>query len=331
MQTLKGFKVELDKIINDSSQVFLVPHLGADFDAIASCIGMSLIVRKLRKRCYIIFDEDPVKIEPGVKKIVDDMKEYINIIPLSKFDLVKTDNDLLITLDVNKGNLICCEKKLSLFKDIVVIDHHKIDEATIKSSLSFIDISVSSVSEVMVELLCLYSIRYDNRIANYLLAGIYLDTNRFTKNVSSKTMRLVSKLLNRGANLTNVNELFEEDFVSDRKVQGLVSKANFFTYTIATCIADDSITYTKEELAKVADYLLKYKVDAAFSVGFIDEELISISARSKGKIDVGEIMKEMGGGGNIYSAATKIEIDNISNVSNKLVRKIKPSFYQEEL
>ena len=63
MRALKGFKVELDRRLSSAKQVFIVPHMGVDFDAIASCIGMSLIVRKLGITCYIIINDLPLKID----------------------------------------------------------------------------------------------------------------------------------------------------------------------------------------------------------------------------------------------------------------------------
>lgn len=335
MQTLKEFKQKIDKLIQSSEQLFIVPHLGADFDAIASSIAMCLIAKKYNKPAYIILNEEPFKIEPGVKRIIDEvknneeLKNYINFINLDKYHQLSSDNDALITLDVNKDYLVCCKDALSNFKDIIIIDHHNEDEHTINTQHKYIDITSSSASEIIVDLLTMYQIKYDKSIANYLLTGIYLDSNKLTKNISPKTMKIVSKLLEKGASIERVTEFFEEDFVSDRKVQELISKANFFTYTIASCLADPNITYTKEELAKVADYLLKYKVDAAFAIGNIDETVIAISARSKGKIDVSLIMKELQGGGNTHSAATRIENEELSEVSKKLERVIKPSFYKE--
>lgn len=303
--------------------------MGVDFDAIAASIGLSLIVKKLGIPCYIIINDSSLKIESGVKLIIEEIGKKVNFINMDKYKQLSGNDDLLILADVNKTNLICCKDYLDKFKNIVIFDHHNVDENTVNREAKFIDKKFSSTSEIITELMSFYCIKYDKRIADYLLAGIYLDTNKLTKNVTAKTMGLVSKLISKGGSLDRVNEFFEEDFVSDRKVQDLVGKANFFTYTIATCIADDSVVYTKEELAKVADYLLKYKVDAAFAAGFIDDELISISARSKGKIDVSEIMRDLGGGGNIYSAASKIESNDIAGISKKLEKKIKPDFYHE--
>lgn len=335
MSNIKDFKKQLDELVQSHNQVFIVPHIGADFDAIASSIAMCLIAKKYNIPAYIIVNEDSYKIEAGVKKIIDEiknndeLKNYINIINLDKYHQLSSDNDLLIATDVNKNYLICCKDDLSNFRNIVIIDHHNEDEHTIKTEYKYIDTSSSSASEIIVELLTLFQIKYDKAIANYLLAGIYLDSNKLTKNITSKSMKIVSKLLEKGATIDKVTEFFEEDFASDRRVQELVSKANFFTYTIATCLADETENYTKEELAKVADYLLKYKVDAAFAIGCVDEKAVSISARSKGRIDVSLIMKELQGGGNIYSAATRIENEELPEVSKKLQRVIKPSFNRE--
>lgn len=330
MQSIKELKFVLETEVARVNQVFIVPHKNADFDALASAIGMSLIVKKLNKPVYIILEEDPTKIEPGVKKMVEDINNSVSIINLDSYKNLKSDDDLLITVDVNKDYLVCCNDYLDAFKSKILVDHHNEDDKTIKTEHKYIYPNVSSTAEIITELLCMFKIKYNPVIANFLLAGIYLDTNKYTKNTSSKTMSIVSKLLDKGADIIKVNEFFEEDFYSDRKVQDLVSKANFITYSIALCIADDSITYTKEELAKVADYLLRYKADAAFAMGKIDNELISISARSKGKIDVSKIMMLFGGGGNVYSGASKIEDSTMSDLSLKLEKVIRPSFYNEE-
>lgn len=334
METIKDLKQILDEKIKESEQVFLTPHMHADFDTIASCIGMYLIVRKLGKDVSIILDESLATMEPGVKKIVDELKdiqvgkEKIVIINSEKYQRVKTENDLLITLDLNKKYLTSCGNYLDDFKDIIVIDHHEEDDKTIDTPFKYIDLTLSSVSELIADLLCLYGIKYDSRVADYLLAGIMLDTDKLTRNTPAKTYKTVAKLLEKGANMERVNELFAFDFVSDRKVQGLVDRTKFFTYTFAVTIADEDTIYNREELAKAADYLLKFNTDASFAIGHISENEISISARtSKGVIDVGEVMRELGGGGSPFSAATKITDQSIEEVGKSLYKSIRPKTY----
>ena len=76
--------------------------------------------------------------------------------------------------------------------------------------------------------------------------------------------------------------------------------------------------YTKEDLAKAADYIMKYNVDASFAMGLLDENSIGISGRSNGNINVGNILSLLGGGGHVTSAATRIEGSNLIEVIERL-------------
>lgn len=330
MSNICELKKVLEEKINQCKQVILTGHIGADFDSIASCIAMSQIVKKFKTDVYILYNDQETKVEPGVKQMIDSTNSTINYINNEEYKKIKSNNDLLITLDVSNMDILPCKEYLNNFKNIIVIDHHTENKNPIDTNHNYILGEVSSTCEIITNLLISYKINFTKNIANYLLAGIYLDTDKYTKNCSSKTMNTVSKLLDHGADIVKVNEFFETDFESDRKVQDLVNKANFITYSIAICVADENVTYTKEELAKVADYLLRFKADAAFAAGYIDDELISISARSKGKVDVSKIMNIMGGGGNIYSAATKINNNELKEEGKRLELLTKPNFYIEE-
>ena len=99
--------------------------------------------------------------------------------------------------------------------------------------------------------------------------------------------------MENGASNSVIDNWFTEDFESHKRVLELVSKANIYKYSFAIVLAEEGCEYTREELAKVSDYLLKYGVDAAFAIGNVDENLISISARSKERVNVGDIMKEL--------------------------------------
>ncbi len=324
MKKLSEFKLKLTKLILESNQVILTPHIGADCDATASCISMSLIVKKLGVPCHILINEDPLKMEAASKKISDEAKDIISIINLDTYNSIKTDKDLLITLDVNKKNLVCCESILDSFNNIILIDHHNEDDKTIITSEEnkFIDTSYSSASEIMVDLLKLYNIRYDFKIATYLLAGIFLDTNRLSRNNNTRTMKTVAYLYEKGANQEIANNFFKLNFLSDRKVQDLVSKTKFVSFIFAIANGQDE-EYSKEELAKAADYMLNYQTDASFAIGKIDGKL-SISGRSNGKTNIGELMGQFNGGGNFFAGAGKPDINNLEELENQIIKKLIP-------
>ena len=328
MEDLKDFRNELEQKIINASKVVIVPHDGLDFDAIAASIGVALIAKKYKKPYYIVVNDPVYKIDHGVQLIIDDAKKDFNIINKDKYLQYKNQNDLIILVDVNKNYLISLKDEVIDNKDnVVVIDHHDSDNNTVKASLYHIDSLASSTSEILINLLTQFKIKYSPAVANYLLSGIYLDTNKLTKNVSPNVMKVVAKLLENGADMNIVTDWFAEDFNSDRRVQELVSRAQIVTYSFATILAEEGNEYTKEELAKAADYLLKYKVDAAYAIGEIGDNIISISARSKEQVNVGKVMQELGGGGNQYSGATKIEDSTIEEVGKRLMKTIKPPFY----
>lgn len=328
MGSIKDLKVNLESKVLASENIIIVPHTRIDMDAFASAIGISLITNKLEKKSSILIDDAAYNIDNSVKTVIENAKKQFNIINYEKYLKIKTENNLFILTDVNKSNLVCIEKELATIdKDkIFIIDHHDEGNHTIDTKYKFISTNSSSASEILVKLLNYFKIKYSSDVANYLLAGIYLDTNKLTKNTTSDTFKIVAKLMESGASNSVIDNWFTEDFESDKRVLELVSKANIYKYSFAIVLAEETCEYTREELAKVSDYLLKYGVDAAFAIGKVDENLISISARSKDKVNVGEVMRELDGGGNKCSAATKIPAETVEEVGKKLIKLIEPPF-----
>ena len=316
-------KDNLDIFLNNCDNVFILPHNRPDMDALASSLAMNLICEKEGIKSYIVIDEETGIIESATKSVISDVYKEVNIIKKSEISKYKTDNTSLIVLDTNKKNMICLSKELNDYKDIFVIDHHKTDDNTIKTNYLFVDYTMSSTSEIMCSLLSCYKVTPNPRYANYLLSGIILDTNRFSKNVSSNTYQTASTLLSYGADVKEANDIFLEDFEKDRKVQELINNTIFFNgFAIAS---DENIIYDPEELAKAADYLLKYRIIACFAISKISNDFVGVSARSKGLIDVCKIVNllgdggsEISAGGSEVSAAVKIKNTSVFEVVDRL-------------
>lgn len=328
MSNIKIFRDTLEQKILDANNIVIVPHNSVDFDAIGAATAVALIAKKYKKPYFIVVNDPVYKIDHGVQLVIDEAKKDMPIVTKDKYLQNATDDDLFILVDVSKSYLISMHDKLKAERT-VIIDHHTQDDESVETDMKYVDTTASSASEILTNLLFQFKIKASAEIANNLLAGIYLDTNKLSKNVSSWTMMTIAKLLELGANMNKVTDLFTEDFISDRRVQELVSKAKISTFSIAIVTAEDNIEYTREELAKVADYLLKYKVDAAFAIGNIGDDTVSISARSKEKVNVGEVMEKLHGGGNQYSGATKLVNCTIEEAARKLTKIIKPPCYMK--
>jgi len=330
---LKIFRDSILNSIRSSNKVFIVGHNEPDFDAIGSAIGIHALAGSFDKEAYIIVNDDALSLEPGVKKIIDEHKDKYNIINLCEAKKLIDDNSLLIVTDTNKDYLVSVKEDLDKFKEIFIIDHHEPDIHTINGK-KYINTEASSACEIIANLMIAERIKINPNVASYLLSGIFLDTKRFKQNTSSKTHDIAEKLLNRGADTDYVNELFQADFVSDAKINNLI-----FNYTIFKEYAEKTLiprkvsftlnrnnpttVYRKEEIAKAADRMLKYGVDASFVMGFNKDGQVSISARGIkkpqasfpliGQIKAGEILQKLDFdhcGGNTFSAGGIISIDN---------------------
>ena len=334
MANSKEIKCNLDELLKRNDAVFIVAHNRPDCDALGAALGMALICQKKKVKCYIVIDDNIEKLSTEIYQIIEDVKNNFNVIKSSDLDSLLTSNSLMLAVDVNKTYMVATKNYLDKFQDIMIIDHHNTDEDTIKANYPFINPKLSSACEEVSKLLFLYNIKIPNDIANYLLAGIVLDSNRFSRNTGEDTFDVAAKLVNKGADPSIANNMFLEDFEHDRAVQRLVDNTAFPTYIFA--IASDRFNsghiYNVEDIAKAADYLLKYRVNATFAMAYVDEDTVYISARSKGIIDVSSIMKLFGGGGNDHSGAAKIKGATIEQIREKLENILIPgNIYSDKL
>lgn len=329
MEDLKDFKNELEQKIIDASKVIIVPHDGLDFDAIAASIGLALIAKKYKKPYYIVVN-DPIyyKIDYGVRLILNEVRNDYAIINYENYTSLRDENDLFILTDVNKSDKISLKEEVeNNKKNIVIIDHHNLGSKSVDATLKLVDATSSSASEIITRLLNLWKIKIESNVANYLLSGIRLDTNKFERNVTLETMRIVTKLLENGADMQVINEWFDKDFESEKRIFELVSKAVLRNYTVAVIMAEEGVEYTDQELASAADKLLMRDINAAYVIGGVGDGIIAVKARSRQYVNVGEVMEQLNGGGNPYSAATKIEGSNIEEVGKQLIKVIQPPHY----
>ena len=331
---ISEYKEKLTELIKDANQVYITAHKNPDYDAIASLGAMALICKKLKKAPYIVLDKDDYEeLNDEEAKMLEKIKEKFVVINMDDYESNKVDNSLLITVDVNKTFMTAFKNKYKDFKNILIVDHHKEDEDTIKTKNKLIlDDLASSCSEILYYLLQQYRITpSDVDYYTFLLAGIYLDTNQCAKNMFPSTHECISELIEKGAEKMKVERIFAPDFESDRRVQRLVDDTKWLTLRFAIGIGNEE-EYTKEEVAQAADYALKYVCEAAIYLGKDKDGKYNVSARSnRGNVDIAYLMHELNnGGGNDVSAscpAIYVDADSKEEEKNILFDKIKKIIY----
>lgn len=351
---IKDLKIIIDSNIKAASKIFIVGHNEPDCDSIGASLGLSTIAQSYGKQTHIIINDNELELGPDVKTIIDTNKAQHSIISLAGFHKMVDDNSLLIAADVNKKYLVSVKDDLDKFKNIVVIDHHLEDANTIPTDKKLIDPKISSASEIVARLLNSSQIKYSKDISNALLAGIILDTKRFYKNTTSTTLDVAEKLIRHGAEYDVVNRLFLSNFYQDQDIYMLMfDKPNGLTsstignthiqlyprtllqeYTVSFTLNRNAPTtiYNKVNLAITADKMLKY-ASVAFVLGYINEEEVSISARSKCDINVGKILGRLeNGGGNGESAGGRVKTNDILALEKEIMQLVGwgiPDFEEE--
>lgn len=316
---------KIKKSIKKSKTIFLMAHKNLDLDALGSSIGLYTIIKKRKKKCYIIIDDK--RHEKGVEKVLMELEGYINIIKSSDIEqkmCPENEKNLLIVLDTNKIELVQNKEILPKFKNKIVIDHHDYGKHSIKDALTVIDNNSSSTCEMITSLIERYDVEIEPYYATVLLAGIVLDTNNFTLKTNSETYYSAYYLSSLGASAKKVQYLLKQDVAEYTERQKLMSAIETINGKVAFTKATPYTIYRREDLAKVADTLLFFNnIEASFVVGKIGKDTIGISARSLGNYDIVTILESLGGGGDMYNGAAQFEKSTIGKVADNLKKAIK--------
>lgn len=333
---INDFKEKLTKQVLECNQVYLTSHMDPDYDAIASLGAIGLICKRLKKAPYIVVDQKDYDNLPNDRtEMFEKLKEKFVVINKEDFENNKVENSLLITVDVNKGFMTPLKNNYHDFTNVVIIDHHEEDENTIKTKYKLITKDVSSCSELLYWLLKKYNVSpSDLCYYTFLLTGIKLDTNKGEKNMFPSTDLCISELKLKGADELVASSYFSLDFEEDRKIQRLIDETFWKTLRFAIIVGNNEV-YTKEEIAKAADYLLKYTCEAAIVCGKNKDGSYFVSARSnKENVNLPLFMYELNnGGGNMSSASCPpIYIDEDSNQKEKevLYKRIEDIIYYKK-
>ena len=309
--------MKIENLINKSDEVFITAHKYIDLDALGSILGIYYIVNNLGKNAHIIIDDEEVN--PEVRRALSTVKKIDDIIPKT-YDEIKgliTDNSLLIVCDTNKKTRVQNEELLKINKKIV-IDHHVESKHVIEDlTYKFIDTNCSSATEIVLDLINELNIYIPAEIATIMLAGMYIDTNGFSIKTGEKTHIYASMLYKFGADSKEAQYLLKQNFTEFKRRQKLTLATDIYDeYAITT---SDSI-YSSTELAKASDVLLTFNgVEASFSIAKLDDDVVGMSARSLGNVDVEKIMLHFNGGGHKTDAATQIRDKSVEEVKRELL------------
>lgn len=300
----------LRQLIDQSSKVLIMGHKYPDMDSFGSALGVFRIAATRNKEAHIIINAYNETLNEVYSLARE--KETYSFINNEKALAIVDKETLIVVLDTHRPSLVECQELLSETDRIAVIDHHRRAEESIENAtLAYMEPYASSTSELVAEILQ-YSLEKKNIVkfeAEALLAGITVDTNRFSVKTGVRTFEAASWLRRSGADTTSVKRYFQTD------VESFKLRANAI---VNAKITEKGIAYSRCEgihpdmqiiNAQAADELLAIKgVRASFVAGTSEIGKTVISARSLGEINVQTVMEKLGGGGHLTTAGAQVEI-----------------------
>ena len=296
----------IQELVHNSDNVYIMGHRFADLDAVGAGAGLAGAVRQAGGEAYFVVD--PIKNLAGglIERLHSEIPDLL-ITPQQAVENF-SENSLLIIVDTHNAELVESRELHDMAVHKIVIDHHR-------KSVNFIDDAVifyhepysSSASEMVTEVIQYFkNVSFLPQVyAEALLAGIMLDTKNFIMKTGVRTFEAAAYLRKNGADTVKVKGLFTNSVEAYRKKSALISTAEIFD-RCAIAVSDSKSDDIRIIAPQAADELLGISgVDASFVI-YKTGDVVNISARSLGVMNVQVIMERLGGGGHQTMAAAQL-------------------------
>lgn len=311
------------ELIQESDEVFIMGHQNEDFDSLGAALGVSRMAKYLKKPVHIILSE----FNTGIAKITEtfrDKEGYGDLfLPASRLINITAEKPVLFVVDTHIPHLTASPDLLERIKDVVVIDHHRRSSDFIKNTrLTYSEPATSSTSELVTELLIYFSddLTLPRIEATALYAGILVDTKNFAVQTGVRTFDAAAYLRRCGADPVSVRQLFRSDFETEQFKAKAKAQAKMLPGGLIITVCREPLSNIQVIAAQVADSMLRIEgVRASMVIFQLTPEIVGISARSAGSINVQVIMEQFGGGGHQNVAGAQITGSDLDTVYDDVI------------
>ncbi len=310
----------IQDLILNSANVYLMGHRFGDLDSIGSACGLAGAIRLMGIPVNVVVDPEKNLSKQLIAIAEEEMGKDLFLTPQQAIDTI-TEDTLLIIVDTHNKDILESLELYQAAKKVVVIDHHR-------KTVNYVDNAVvfhhepyaSSACEMVTELIQYFKLNAEVNAccADCLLSGIMLDTKNFVMRTGVRTFEAAAYLKKIGADTVKVKGLFSGSIASYKSRAEIVGSAEIVGCH-AIAIAPEGTPEIRLVAPQAADELLSIShVNAAFVI-YTVKDMVSISARSLGAVNVQVIMEQLGGGGHQTMAATQMRGITSEQAKNQLL------------
>ena len=294
-----------------ADEIFIMGHTREDYDAFGAAVGVALMAKSLNKPAHIVLSNWL----DSVEKIIDMLEkeeDYKNLFVNANEVTISTALEpLLIVVDTFIPTLVAAPTLLERIKKVIVIDHHRRSENTIKNpAISYLEPGSSSTCEMVTELLMYFDekIKIGKLAATAIYSGIVVDTKNFSIQAGARTFEAAAYLRRSGADPVVVNYLFKSDYETTVSLAKTKAQSEYYEGGLVVSYIEHVIPNVQAIAGQAADGLLRVEgVRMTIILFQIKNDTVGISARSSGDLNVQVIMEKFGGGGHQNVAGAQVK------------------------
>jgi len=315
--------------IKKAKKILINIHPHADLDSVGSSLAFKEVIKQIDDEKDVLI-VSPETIREDFYFLGEEVRK-IKVIDFSSFDF--SAYDLFIILDTSSDDRVTSSKKIFLPKAIkkIVIDHHL--DNLIEGEIKLVEDKACATCEILFKLFFDWKIKIDQYLATLILAGIAGDTVffRYFSDVKNQ-LKIVVQLLNLGAdfNLIRKNYFsyslpflkFLGEFLRRLKIDK--TKNNRFVWAAMSFDEYQKFGLPAIGQSFIANLFLPVIKEADFGFLILEKEKnkLSLSFRSKEKINVAKVAQKLGGGGHKNAAGATVE-GKFEKMIEKILRVVK--------
>lgn len=298
------------ELIENKDRLLIMGHKLMDIDSLGAAVGIWRIATTMGKEAHIVSSAVNGAIRPMLERFYNGDYPDDMFIPEEKALQLLDEDSVLVVVDTNRPSMVEGPRLLDVAKTIVVLDHHRQSQDSIRNAqLSYVETYASSACEMVAEVVQYISDDVKIRAveADAMYAGIVIDTHNFQNQTGVRTFEAAAFLRRNGADVTRVRKLFREKLDDYRAKSEAIHNAEIYRENFALSYCDatglDNPTVVG---AQAANDLLDVIGVKASVVATTFREKVYLSARAIDEVNVQVMMEKLGGGGHRTIAGAQL-------------------------
>ena len=316
--TVKKKLAEIVTVLRKNERFVITGHEKPDGDCLGSQIGLADLLRRWDKQVYLVNADLP----GPVYQILPHLDWFSTKPPDQPVDIgIVTDSG-----DINRTGSMA--DYLSSLDFLINLDHHPQNDSL--GDLNLVDPGFSCVGEIVYELYRHVDEPISKESALALYVSLLTDTGSFRHaNTHANSHRMAADLIEAGDLETYKiyrhiyeQESFESTRLLGEILSGIQRDGGVVWGEVPRQLFDRTGT-TERDLNDVINYLRRIKpCEVAILFREREDGTVKINFRSKGNVDLLDVVEQFGGGGHQQAAGAMVEGD-ITDVRETVIHALK--------